>query len=85
MNLKFQATINKDGTITIPAEIGKKIKSEKVNVKIVEAKETKEKKKRLKLDDIKDEDFINYLLDHPIKVDKSVPFLTREEIYSERG
>ena len=32
----------------------------------------------------RDENFINWLMKNPLKVDKSVPFLTRDEIYDRK-
>ena len=83
--IEFFATLEKNGTITVPDNIGKGLRHGRVHVKLIDAEA-----KIFDRDEIYDRDrdrawgYINYLLSNPIKVDKSVPFLTRDEIYDRR-
>ena len=76
--IEFQTTLGSDGIIAIPSGINGKVKRGKVRVIVIE-EETQI------VDDNADpktiKNYIKYLMANPIKVDKSKPFLTRDEIY----
>lgn len=83
--IEFQATIEENGTISLPESIGKKIKPGRVHVILVDAEprifdreETHDRERDRAWD------YIEYLMENPIKIDKSIPFLSREEIYDRR-
>ena len=83
--IEFQTTIGTDGTISIPESLSKKMHRSKVRVIILE-----EEQRIFDREETNDRDrdraynYINYLMANPIKVDKSIPFLTRDEIYDRR-
>lgn len=83
--IEFQTTLGSDGIIAIPSDVGGKVRSGKVRVIVIE-----EEPRISDNDETNDSDrertrnYINYLMANPFKVDKSVPFLTRDEIYDRR-
>ena len=86
MTVEFETEI-KNGNIEIPEKLRFRIKDKiKVLVSIKEAEEFVP----LTRDEIYDrrrdkaENFIKWLMKNPLKVDKSIPFLTREEIYDRK-
>ena len=84
--IEFQTTLGKDGIISVPEEIGKKVRRGKVRVIVIE-----DESRSFDRDEINDRDrdraqnYIKYLMANPIKVDRSKPFLTRDEIYEDRS
>ena len=80
--IEFQTTISRDGTITVPDDLGKKMRNGKVRVIVID--DEPKSRDQDEVDDRnqgRDKGYIKYLMANPIKVDKSTPFLTRDEIY----
>jgi len=83
--IEFQTTLGKDGIISIPENIGRNVKRGKVRVIVIE-----DEPKMFDRDETNDrdrdraKDYIKFLMANPIKVDRSKPFLTRDEIYGDR-
>ena len=75
--VKFEATVD-NGSIIIPTKFRNKIKG-KVEVSVQFENKVSDSKSRTQ-----DENFINWLMKNPLKVDKSTPFLTRDEIYDRK-
>ncbi len=80
--IEFQTTLGSDGIIAIPDNIGSKVRNGKVRVIVIEDEpsifdrgETNDVDRSLA------RDYIDFLMANPIKVDKSRPFLTRDELY----
>lgn len=84
--VKFETTVE-DGKIVIPMEFRGRIKG-KIEV-IVKSKDHSDFEP-MSRDEIYDrkkdraENFIRQLMKNPLEVDKSVPFLTRDEIYDRK-
>ena len=76
--IEFQTTLGSDGIIAIPSEFGSKVRKGKVRVIVIEEEPQR-------VDDDTDpqsvKNYIKYLMANPIKVDKSRPFLTRDQLY----
>lgn len=83
--IEFQATLGNDGVISVPENIGSTFRRGKVRVILIE-----DEPKIFDRDEANDRErdralnYIKYLMANPIKVDKSTPFLTRDEIYDRR-
>lgn len=79
--IEFEATLGIDGIISIPHDIGGKVRTGPVRVIVIEAGEPVAQLEPF--DESLDEtrNYLRYLMENPFKVDKSVPFLTRDEIY----
>lgn len=81
--IEFQATLGDDGIISVPENIGRKFRRGKVRVIVIE-----DELKAVEPDDVNDrtaaKDYIKFLMANPITVDKSKPFLKREDLY-DRG
>lgn len=83
--IEFQTTLGTDGVISIPANIGSKVRKGKVRVIVIEDEPTVfDRDETNDRDRDRAQDYIKYLMANPIKVDKSKPFLTRDEIYGDR-
>jgi len=80
--IEFQTVLGKDGIIKLPADFSEEINGGKVRVIILV-----EDKKPLSREEIYDRkkdraaSFIKFLIKNPLKVDKSTPFLKRDEIH----
>jgi len=78
--IEFQATIGEDGIISVPENIGRKFRRGKVRVILIE-----DDLQTAETDDLNDrsgtKEYIQFLMANPIKVDRSRPFLKREELY----
>lgn len=85
--VKFEATVD-NGSIIIPLKFRNKIKG-KVEVSVQFENKVSDSKSRTQ-DEMydrkgeRDKNFINWLMKNPLKVDKSIPFLTRDEIYDRK-
>lgn len=85
-DIEFQATLEKDGTIAVPEDIGRLLRPGRVRVRLIDPAE----RVVLDRDEIYDRErdrawnYLDYLMDHPIHVDRSIPFLTREELHDRR-
>lgn len=97
LTIEFE-TEAENGNIEIPEKYRHQLKGKlQVVVTLKETKKSEEEShnsfflKRAEFDqernlteDITDENFINWLLKNPVKVDKTIPFLTRDEIYDRK-
>lgn len=83
--IEFQTTLGSDGIISIPTEISAKVKRGKVRVIVIEEDPAISTNDGSNEDRERIRNYINYLMDNPFKVDRSVPFLTRDEIYERIG
>ncbi len=83
--IEFQTFLGKDGVIKVPENLSKRINGAKVRV-IILAEYEKPFNREEANDRERDraENFINWLMRNPVKVDKSIPFLTRDEIYDRK-
>ncbi len=83
--IEFQTFLGKDRIIKVPEAFNEKINEGKVRVIILA-----EEEKNFNREDIYDresdraQNYIKWLTKNPLKVDKSVPFLTRDEIYDRK-
>lgn len=83
--IEFQTFLGKDRIIRVPEAFSEKINEGKIRVIILA-----EEKRTLNREEIYDREadraanFIKWLIKNPLKVDKSVPFLTRDEIYDRK-
>ena len=83
--IEFQTMLGSDDVITIPPGIGKKVRRGKIRVIVIEEDSPfsdHDETGDSNLD--RDRNYIDYLMANPIKVDKSRPFLTKDELY-DRG
>ncbi len=83
--VEFETFLKKDGIIKVPEDVKQKINNENVRV-IVLAEERKIFNREETNDRDRDraENYINMLMKNPLKVDKSVPFLTRDELHNRK-
>lgn len=81
--IEFEATLGSDGIISIPNDIGKKVRRGKVRVIIIEREPAISDRGNQTTDKEQERarNYIDFLMANPIKVDKSKPFLTRDELY----
>jgi len=83
--IEFQTFLGKDRIIKVPEAFNEKINEGKVRVIILA-----EEEKNFNREDIYDresdraQNYIKWLIKNPLKVAKSVPFLTRDEIYDRK-
>lgn len=80
--IEFQTMLGSDGIIAIPTEIGNRVRRGKVRVIVIEDESGFKDRDEVNDGDLdRARNYINYLMANPIKVDKSRPFLTRDELY----
>lgn len=80
--IEFQTTLGNDGIISIPYGLDEKVKRGKVRVIVIgDEKAFFDREETNDRDLERARDYIDYLMKNPIKVDKSRPFLTRDELY----
>ena len=81
-SIEFKATFGSDGIISIPENIGSKIRRGRIRVIIIE-----DESRISNRDETSDREherarnYIDFLMANPIKVNKSKTFLTRDEMY----
>ncbi|MBX3291170.1 MAG: hypothetical protein KF855_17825 [Acidobacteria bacterium] len=81
--IEFQATIGSDGTIAIPENLAKKVRRGKVRVIVIEDDRRMPDREEAG-DRDRSQNYIKFLMANPIKVDSSIPLLTRDEIHDRR-
>lgn len=79
--IEFQTTLGKEGIISIPDNVSQQLPRGRVRV-IVLSEEKTPVTPHDKYAGAKG--YIKYLMENPIKLDKSTPFLAREEIHDRK-
>ncbi len=83
--IEFQTTLGNDDIISIPHGLGKKVKRGSVHVIIIgEPQPFFDRDEANDRDLDRARDYLDYLMENPIKVDKTKPFLTRDELHDRR-